>query len=411
MSLREMVSTALHSNQFASGGLVLMAIGAIGVWAKQLPKNVWYWLLRRVSITVTVKDDDAVFGWIKFWFSTQKFAHKTRNIDLDTSLTGDVLLLPAPGNHWFWYKRRLFNVEYTREKQQGPSYGQNKRIESFQFWVLWRNRDIIRQFVEDITQVHRQRAREVPHMYQYHDSYWEQVNGYRPRVIDSVILPEGDKEKLIVDMQKFLNSKARYEMLGIPYHRGYLLYGPPGTGKSSLAAAIAGHLNMGLYIINLNEFNDRILATAMNRVNPKSVILFEDIDAMSTAVKTRVMRDDEDDDDDNDLSKKFGVTLSGLLNVLDGVDAPSDVIYIMTTNREVKLDPALTRPGRIDYQLYMGEATNYQKYEMLSRFFPEMPDREKTSRAMGSKAKTMAEFQGELLQYEHEQEKLQLVGD
>ena len=62
------------------------------------------------------------------------------------------------------------------------------------------------------------------------------------------------------------------------------------------------------------------------------------------------------------------------------------------------LDQALLRPGRIDYRLYLGKATEEQKIELYIRFLP----RASTSEARefvethGS-AETMAEFQGLLL--------------
>jgi len=57
----------------------------------------------------------------------------------------------------------------------------------------------------------------------------------------------------------------------------------------------------------------------------------------------------------------LGVTLSGLLNVLNGFNAPESVLFVMTTNRIGALDPALLRPGRIDYRPYLGEASEQQK--------------------------------------------------
>src|SRR4051794_4292934 len=48
------------------------------------------------------------------------------------------------------------------------------------------------------------------------------------------------------------------------------------------------------------------------------------------------------------------VTLSGFLNVLDGVTSQEGRIVIMTSNFASKLDKALTRPGRIDRQVYLG---------------------------------------------------------
>jgi chaperone BCS1 len=58
----------------------------------------------------------------------------------------------------------------------------------------------------------------------------------------------------------------------------------------------------------------------------------------------------------NEVADRLGVTLSGLLNVLDGFHAPETVLFVMTSNQIEDLDAALLRPGRIDYRLYMGAA-------------------------------------------------------
>ena len=44
------------------------------------------------------------------------------------------------------------------------------------------------------------------------------------------------------------------------------------------------------------------------------------------------------------------LTLSGLLNAIDGVTSSEGRIVFMTTNYVDKLDPALIRPGRVDYR-------------------------------------------------------------
>ena len=42
------------------------------------------------------------------------------------------------------------------------------------------------------------------------------------------------------------------ELLGIPYHRGYLLEGIPGSGKSSIIHALASEFNHKMVYLNLN---------------------------------------------------------------------------------------------------------------------------------------------------------------
>jgi chaperone BCS1 len=51
-----------------------------------------------------------------------------------------------------------------------------------------------------------------------------------------------------------------------------------------------------------------------------------------------------------------GVSLSALLNCLDGVGAQEGRILIMTTNHPDKLDAALTRPSRVDKSFFFGYA-------------------------------------------------------
>jgi chaperone BCS1 len=106
-------------------------------------------------------------------------------------------------------------------------------------------------------------------------------------------------------------------------------------------------------------------------------------------------------DEKENVAERNSVTLSGLLNVLDGFFAPTNVLFMMTTNRIETLDDALLRPGRIDYKLYLGKASERQKMELYRRFFPQASQFEarafvETNRS----AETMAEFQGLLLGFE-----------
>ena len=205
---------------------------------------------------------------------------------------------------------------------------------------------------------------------------------------------------------RFRASRQRYRRLGVPYHRGYLLYGPPGTGKTSLVSALAAKCEMSIYVVNLTEFNDRSLKTAMNNIAEDSVVLFEDIDSMKVGHRRaaldarRELPERESGGEKADALASFGVTLSGLLNVLDGFHAPENVVFMMTTNAMDMLDPALLRPGRIDYKLFMGEAAESQRVELYRRFFPEVTEMEAREFAEAHREETMAEFQGHLLALE-----------
>jgi chaperone BCS1 len=161
---------------------------------------------------------------------------------------------------------------------------------------------------------------------------------------------------------------------------------------------------MSIYVVNLTEFTDRTLKSAMNDVPENSIILFEDIDCMKAGHRRKELDANGDKPVQTEGATKsdasFGVTLSGLLNVLDGFHAPENVVYVMTTNDADALDPALLRPGRIDYKLFMGEASESQRIELYRRFFPEATESEAREFAQSHCAETMAEFQGLLLALE-----------
>lgn len=395
-------------NQFASGGLLLMVLGGIGVFVRSLPHRLWTWLVGQCTMTLMVDNEDQAFTWVKEWFLEQKSLRKIRSLDVDTTLRGaEVALIPAPGGHWFFCGRRLFWVSFSRsEDTKGWT---PRRIESLSFRTLGRDQAILKSFINEVVACHRRKRRTSSHLHLYDDG-WEQVEAYSPRLLESVLLKPGEKEHLIGDLERFRSARARYQRLGVPYHRGYLLYGPPGTGKTSLVSALAARFGMSIYVVNLAEMNDRTIKTAANSVPENSVVLFEDIDCMKAGSRrlgssewprTRVAPP-QLAADATVPPDRAGVSLSGLLNVLDGFHAPENVIFVMTTNDIDALDPALLRPGRIDYRLFLGEAAESQKVELYRRFFPEATEFEAREFVQAQQAQTMAEFQGLLLALEQE---------
>jgi chaperone BCS1 len=70
----------------------------------------------------------------------------------------------------------------------------------------------------------------------------------------------------------------------------------------------------------------------------------------------------------------------------------------------------LLRPGRIDYRLFLGKASDRQKVELYRRFFPDALEREAREFVHSSRsAETMAEFQGLLLALERGESRLDQV--
>lgn len=397
-------------NEFASGGLLLMIIGGVGVYLRAVPEALWEWIVSQTTIMITVADDDAAFVWVKEWFLEQKFVKKIRQVDLDTSLRSErIALIPAPGHHWFWYGGRPFQIWFYRSEDKKERMA--RRSEYLTFRTLGRKQALVRQFVDDVVRCHLDRLGVQSRLFTYNDG-WELVEGYSPRLLDSVVFDRDDKNLLMEDIQRFRSSKQRYARLGVPYHRGYLFFGPPGTGKTSLVSALAAHFGLSIYCLNLADLSDRSLMNAVNQIPQESVLLFEDIDCMKSGNKRTPPSTDESESSEKkeNAPKGNGVTLSGLLNVLDGLYAPTGVLFVMTTNHIEALDRALLRPGRIDYKLHMGRAVDGQKIDLYLRFFPGGSEVEAAAFVDLHRAvETMAEFQGLLLAAEVERVQLELV--
>lgn len=186
---------------------------------------------------------------------------------------------------------------------------------------------------------------------------WQRANDAPPRPIHSVVLRGTQREELISDLVNFMSHEESYTSLGIPWHRGYLLHGPPGTGKTSIARALAGHVGLDIYYMSLGDLNsDTNLIQLLTGLEPRSMLLLEDIDIAHSAT----VRDDT----------TKGVSLSGLLQALDGVVTPHGLITVMTTNKVESLDEALVRTGRADKTVLIDHIDNDQLVRLVDVMAP-----------------------------------------
>lgn len=188
---------------------------------------------------------------------------------------------------------------------------------------------------------------------------WVRLDDLPVRTLDSVILPGGQAERLRDDVARWLAAEDDYARRCIPWHRGHLYKGPPGTGKTSVARALATHFGMDVWYLPLADVEkDGELLRIASRVGRNSMLLLEDVDVFHAAT--------ERNDDGN---RK--VTLSGLLNTLDGIATPHGLLIVLTTNNGAALDPAVIRPGRIDLVEDFGYATPDQVTRLVARYYGE----------------------------------------
>lgn len=171
---------------------------------------------------------------------------------------------------------------------------------------------------------------------------------------DDLILPKETLNTIINALDNFVAKRDWYTEHKIPYHFGVLLYSQAGTGKTSIAQAISRYLNASMYIISGDDVYS--LPYMLETLIPHSpgtikqsyqTIIVEDIDCGFKENKETSANKKSDDDNNRESG------MASLLNSLDGFQAPTDTVYIFTTNHIEELDPALIRPGRIDLKIHV----------------------------------------------------------
>lgn len=231
-------------------------------------------------------------------------------------------------------------------------------------------------------------------VYRFHvrHQYWGRCEVVTARHIDSVVLPSALKERVVNDLDDFVEkaTKTWYLRHGIPYKRSYLLFGSPGAGKTSLIQAIAGRYKRNVCYLSPShpEMTDDTLKTAVQRVPAKSIIVLEDVDSLFASDGRHKAEGD-----------KSALTFSGVLNALDGVGGADGQIFILTTNHRERLDPALIRNGRVDMHVEFSDATEEQMAMLFAQFYtkatPELATKfaSKLSELLGDRSVSMALLQ------------------
>ncbi|KAH7352944.1 hypothetical protein KP509_19G071000 [Ceratopteris richardii] len=260
------------------------------------------------------------------------------------------------------------------EKENGGNnpYCGDSAQRSFTLRFLKRDREIILPaYLDHVSKVSADIERKSSQRFLYTNNYgnWEEASFSHPSTFDSLALDSGMAERIKADLDAFSNGKTFYHTNGRAWKRGYLLYGPPGTGKSSLIAAIANYMQFDVYDLELTKVSDNAeLKSLLIQTTAKSVIVVEDIDC-SVKLSNRDEAD-EDSKEGTDSQQSSKLTLSGLLNFVDGLWSccGEERIFIFTTNFKERIDPALLRPGRMDMHILLSYCTFHAFKKMANNY-------------------------------------------
>jgi transitional endoplasmic reticulum ATPase len=141
-----------------------------------------------------------------------------------------------------------------------------------------------------------------------------------------------------------------YNYTNVQAPKGILIYGPPGTGKTLIAKAVASESEVNFISVKGPELLSKWVGESERGVREifrkarqaaPCIIFFDEVDSI---VPPR----------GRDLGTNVTERMvSQILTELDGLETLKDVVVIAATNRPDMVDPALTRPGRIDRILYV----------------------------------------------------------
>lgn len=396
---------------------------AVVLSANYLYRHAYRLVQMHLTACVVIESGDDFYEYVTAWISSHPVSRKTRSLKVRNGRsfvqegqidvgsgdsqqeTGYINLKnweaklsphfePLTTSGWFWHNGRYFQFTMSEKTQSmregGGMHGTwIHHKEQVTIVVLGRSPQPIKDLLLEAREIHLEHRsqmttirRPVHARMRYYDDLWQKIASRPSRPLDTVVLNRPEKQKLLADVNEYLQPATRqwYAERGIPYRRGYLLYGPPGTGKTSLSFALAGVFGVDIYSLSLLDpsINDEDVNSLMSALPKHCIILLEDID--SAGLKRGDDEDEQDSDNEDGKEKSSGnnkskqdknkrISLSGLLNAIDGVASHEGRILIMTTNNPELLDPALTRPGRVDMKIEFTLSSREQIKELFLRMY------------------------------------------
>lgn len=376
-------SNFTQSNPFLGAAVAASFLGITMYLIRDLPVKVAKWLYSRFIITFELPCDDIwsnreMFETLTSWLHCRSHSFFSRTISIsrhnkeDTCSSGapsindvpysdnsyNYLPIAGSGTHVLVHKGKL--IWYSINVEENSQSGVIKKTLKVRCFGLTSS------FLLGVLLVAFEQKKPVGfRVSSYTNSGGWVNNRVFPRPLSSVALNRSTREELTSCMDKFLSSRQRYIDMGVTYKLSIMLAGEPGTGKTSLAKALASHYGKRLCIIGLSSQTDNYLEAAIASMPHDSILLLEDVDCSCKAFYSR--------EADGADTKSSTLSLSGILNILDGVKTPDGLIVIMTTNHPEKIDPAILRKGRTDHYVYMGALNAEAINEYIKRLFGVYP--------------------------------------
>jgi len=279
-----------------------------------------------------------------------------RSVGLYSKVKGKYL---NEGKHIYWYKNRLIFVNKALKETN------HTLSSSVEITIPFGTKKFIDNMLEDIINFEKRNKNFYKYNYFRKDDNYCVEKKRRKISYNSIILPNKIKENITMIVKKFIEDEEWYIKMSIQYKLGLLLEGIPGSGKSSLAFLLASQFDLPIIYLPIEKIESRSIDFEYDRY----ICLIEDIDR-----SPKIANNNNEKDKETLIKEKEDNKFNNLLQLLDGINTPNGCIFILTSNKTTKLDPALIRPGRIDHIIQFEAVRPEEARKLFMIFFPDEED-------------------------------------
>lgn len=362
--LFKFVVNQLQTNNMLQAAIIAGPVAVAVNGLKESPTKIWEAYKKNSQLELTFRSEMEFFSRVlEFVTKEGAVTRKLRSFKYSQeemwrrgdSWTERTLSL-GYGKHSGKWNGYTCEVEFS--KDEPTSGGTSNGGETLKVVFHSRGQQVVYDFIEAlVTHIDSEHREKRVELYLNGEHGWRKSGKLVPRPLSTVFTNDQQGQRALEHVRNFEASREWYRQRGLPHHTGIIFDGVPGTGKSSLIHALASETERDLRYLNLGAIKEESELTNLFSETSidwnKTFLVLEDIDSSGASVKR---------------GQKGTVTLSTLLNILDGIMSPDGLIALATTNHPEALDPALIRPGRFDLHLSLGPLEWEQFYALTQLF-------------------------------------------